>query len=141
MTSRHHSPKPLSCHVVVHGNGFLATVRMCDVPASGCRPISFATLTRGDTIGLEIAPVRGDALTVRFGVVQWVYGNEIGVKIILMTADEKRKLDEVATVSGRREARLTRWLRRWLRGDAFHRVHLSYASRVREERARVSEAA
>lgn len=141
MTSRYHPPSPLSCNVVVHGNGFLATVSMFDVPTSECNPISFATLEPGDTIRLEIAPVQGDSLTVRFGVVQWVYGNEVGVKIRLMEADEKRKLDEVARGRGRREARLARWLRQLLGGDAFHRVHLSYAPRVCEERVRLSAAA
>lgn len=141
MKSRTHSPKPLSCNVVVHGNRFLATVRMFDVSPSGCRPISSGTLKPGDTIRLKIAPVQGDSLMVRFGVVEWVDGNNTGVKIILMEADEKRKLDEVVWVSRRDEAILARWLRRLLGRDEFHRVFLTYAPRLCEESARLSEAA
>ena len=141
MTSQHHPPSPLSCNVVVHGNHFLATVSMFGVSPSGCHPISSGTLKPGDTIRLKVAPVRGGPVTVRFGVVQWVDGNNMGVEIILMEAEERRKLDEVAGVSRRDEAKLARWLRRLLRGDEFHRVCLSYAPRLCEERTRLPEAA
>ena len=141
MKSQHPPPSPLSCHVVVHGKSFLATVEMFDVSPSVCHPISSETLTPGNTIRLKITPVRGGPVTVRFGVVQWGDGNNMGVEIILMEADEKRKLDEVAWVSRRDEAILARWLRRLLRGNEFHRVCLSYAPRLGEERARLSEAA
>ena len=141
MKSRTHSPKPLSCNVVVHGNEFLATVNMFDVSPSGCHPISAGTLKPGDTIRLKITPVRGGPVTVRFAVVQWVERNEVGARIDLIYPEDERKLDEVARVSGRREARLARWLRRLLRGYEFHRVCLSYAPRLCEESAKFSQAA
>jgi hypothetical protein len=123
---------------------------MFDTSTSGCRPVSFGTLKPGDTIRLKIAPIRSGPVTVRLAVVQWVAGSEVGVQIDLIDPEDERKLDEVTRSSGRRESFLARWQRRLLGWDEFHRefhrVHLSYAPRVWEERAsekyaRLSEAA
>lgn len=141
MKFRNHPPSPLSCNVVVHGNEFLATVNMFDVSPSGCRPISSGALKPGNTIRLKIAPVRGGPVTIQLAVVQWVNRNEVGAGIVLIYPNDERKLDEVAWVSGKREARLARWLRRLFGGDEFHRVCLSYAPRLCEESAKFFQAA
>ena len=127
---------PFNCEVVVHGNGFLANVRTFDLSSSGCRPISPRALKPGDSIRLEIAPERGSGpLMVRLGVVQWIEGLTVEVKIVLMETDHRQKIDEVAWSSVRGEARIFHWLRKWLRRNDVHLIHLSYTPHLCEERA------
>ena len=141
MTSQYHPPSPLNCDVVVHGNGFLANVRMFDVCPSGCRLITPQFLKPGDTIQLEIAPERGGPVTVRQAVVHWINGNEVGVNIVQIHPEDARKLDEVAWLSIKGELTLFHWLRRLLWGHTLRYVHLSYAPLSFGQSARLSEAA
>ena len=137
----HHPPRPLSCNVVVQDNEFLATVRLFGVSPSGCRPITLGSLKPGETIRLKIEPIPGGPVTVRLAVVEWVKGNHLGVRIDLIYPEDEQKLTEVAWVSGKRTAQ-PHWLRRLLGGeDQFHRVYLSYAPHLREDRARLSQVA
>lgn len=141
MKFRSHPSSPLFCKVLVHGYGFLATVSMFDMSPTGCRPIRPEILKPGDTIRLKIAPIRSGPVIVQFAVVQWVDGSEVGARIDRIDQTDERKLDMIARASGRREARLARWLQRRLWGDEFQHIHLSYTPRACEERGGLLEAA
>jgi hypothetical protein len=127
--------------VVVHGNGFLANVKMFDVCPSGCRLITPQSLTPGDTIQLEIAPERGGSVTVQQAVVQWVDGTEVMAHIVQIHPEDARKLDEVAWSSIPGELTLFHWLRTVFWGHTLQHVYLSYAPLSFGQSARWSEAA
>jgi hypothetical protein len=99
------------------------------------------TLKPGDTIRVEIVPTPGSPLTVRLGVVRWVEGETMDVEILLMDADDKQHIDEVAWASVRGEIKLFRWLRRKLWREDLRQITLSYTPRVCEEMARMLVAA
>lgn len=131
----------LNCEIAVHGNGFLANVRTFRVSTSGCHQVGSETLKPGDAVRLEIAPEQGGRLTVQLGVVQWVDGDTVEVKITLMDMDEKQKLDEAAWSSVRGESKLFHWLRRSLSRENVQYINLSYVPRLCEESARLLVAA
>lgn len=137
----YHPAHHADCEIGVHGNGFPAHVRTFKVSSFGFHPMSPGTLTPGDTIRLEIAPQQGDPLTVRLGVVRWIDGDTVDVEILLMDADDKLHIDEIAWASVRGEVRLFHWLRRSLWGEDVRHINLSYAPRAREDRARMLVAA
>jgi hypothetical protein len=141
MRSRNCRPATLNCEVIVHGNGFLANVKLFDMSYSGSQPIGPEALKPGDSIRLEIEPAQGGRLTVQRGLVRWTNGDIVGIKVLLMETDDQRTIDEVAWSYARGELALYRWFRRRLQGDTLSYLRLSFAPAREEAQVSRSEAA
>ena len=141
MKSRYRRPTKPNCEVIAHGNGFLANVRTFAVSSSACRPINPGAMRPGDTIKLEIVPEQGGSLTVQLGIVRWMEGDTVEIRVVLMETDAQRTIDEVAWAGVRGELKLFHWFRKKLWGDGLYHLCLSFEPRPRAERASLSEAA
>jgi len=137
----HRRPTNPNCEVVVHGNGFLATVEAFAVTGSMSDPVSLGSLKPGDRVRLEIVPEQGDSTTVQLGLVRWIDGTTVGAEVILMESDAQRSIDEVAWANVRGELSCFRWLRKTFRGDRLPFIQLTFAPEPGRARVRLPKAA
>lgn len=141
MSSGNRRGQGTNCEVHVHGNAFLANVRIFPASPSKSQPIGPEALRPGDSVRLEIASERGDRLAVQLGLVRWTTGDGVGIKVLLMEADDQRVIDEVAWSYARGEIAFLRWLRKRFLGNRLSQIQLLFIQGLQRQEMCVPEAA
>ena len=141
MTPRQSKPVHANCEVVVHGNGFLASVRVFAPSPSHRHPIDPGTLKPGDTVRLEIMPEQGRTVTVQHGAVQWTEDGTMGVNVLMMESDDQQAIDEIAWANVPGEFELFRWLRKVFLGETLTCLQLSFDAESRQKSVRLRRVA